>query len=170
MPKREPKPKSTPRGIVGWREWVALPAFRLPAIKAKLDTGARTSALHAFNMEIVERNGKSWVKFDVHPLQRNDSLVVRCAAPLIDRRRVNNPGRSERRYVVETLVRMGETEWPIELTLTNRDEMGFRMLIGREALRGYWLVDPALSYRTNKLVTRQAQELYLRQFTNNEEE
>ena len=167
---RTPAPKAKHQKIVvGWREWVALPAFGLPAVKAKLDTGAKTSALHAFNMETLERNGRTWVKFDAHPLQGSDEIVVRCSAPLVDTRRVRNPGRSERRFVVETLVRLGEVEWPIELTLTNRDEMGFRALIGREALRGYWIVDPAASYRARKLASKQASELYAH-LTHDEEE
>ena len=170
--KTKPKLKSKPKlkkTIVGWREWIALPAFGLPAVKAKLDTGAKTSALHAFNIVTLERNGKKWVTFDAHPLHGNDDIVVRCSAPLVDIRRVRNPGRSEQRLVVETLIRLGDVEWPIELTLTNRDEMGFRALIGREALRGYWIVDPAASHRAGKLTFKQAGELYAR-FTPNDEE
>ena len=175
--KSKPKPKTTLKSqpklkktIVGWREWIALPAFGLPAVKAKLDTGARTSALHAFNIETLERNGSTWVKFDAHPLHGNDDVVVRCSAPLVDTRRVRNPGRSERRFVIETLVGLGGIEWPIELTLTNRDEMGFRALIGREALRGHWIVDPALSHRAGRLTIKQAGELYARFARNDEEE
>jgi hypothetical protein len=135
--------------VVGWREWVALPSLHIQAIKAKLDTGARTSALHAFNLKPLDVRGAQWVQFDVHPFQRNDATAIPCVAKVIDRRLVTNPGgRRESRYIVQATIRFGGEEWPIDLSLTNRDQMGFRLLIGRAAMTGRLIVDPIKSYRT----------------------
>jgi hypothetical protein len=132
---------------VGWREWVALPEFRVAAIKAKIDTGARTSALHAYRIEPFRRAGELWIRFELQPLQRSQTVRVVCEAPAVDERVVKNSGGGvERRYVVRTLVRLGEVSWPIELALANRDQMGFRMLLGRTALKGRALVEPGRSY------------------------
>ena len=137
--------------VVGWREWVSLPALGVSAIKAKLDTGARTSALHAWSIEPHEIEGQPWVRFHTHPIQNDDVSVVLCAAPLTARRLVmNSGGTRERRYVITTSLRLGDETWQIELTLTNRDEMGFRMLIGRQAMHGRLVVDPRTSYRASK--------------------
>ena len=144
-------PAVAERRICGWREWASLPALGIVAIKAKLDTGAKTSALHAWDINTYEVDGRPWVSFYVYPLQRDDVSVVLCTAPLCDRRWVTNSGGTrERRYVISTSLRIGADFWPIELTLTNRDEMGFRMLIGREAMRGRLIVDPNASYRAGK--------------------
>ena len=133
--------------IIGWREWVALPDLGVPAIKAKIDTGARSSALHAFDLDRFERNGIPMVRFQAHPVQRNDDYIVTAEAILLEDRLVRNSGgQAEIRPVIETLVRVGGTVWAIELTLTNRDEMGFRMLLGRQAVRRRYLVDPGRSY------------------------
>jgi len=137
------------RQIVGWREWVSLPALGVDAVKAKLDTGATTSALHAWDEEVFEIDELPWIRFCAHPFQQDNEAVVRCAAPLSDRRLVTNPGGTrERRHVITTMLEIGGACWPIELTLTNRDAMGFRMLLGREAMRGRLIVDPTASYRT----------------------
>jgi hypothetical protein len=132
---------------VGWREWVRLPALGVAAIKAKIDTGARTSALHAFAIEPFRRGPELWVRFEVHPLQRGDRVKVACEARAVDERAVRNSGgQVERRYIIETVLQLGESSWPIELALTNRDQMGFRMLLGRTALEGRVLVEPGRSF------------------------
>ena len=136
---------------VGWREWVALPGLQIPAIKAKIDTGARTSALHAFDLEPMEVDGERQVRFAIHPLQRRTDVTVICVAKVVDQRTVTNSGgQSEDRYVIETPVRIGAAEWTIEITLTNRREMKFRMLLGRTAMRKRILVDPGRSYQMGR--------------------
>ena len=139
------------RPAVGWREWIALPQLGIKHIKVKVDTGARSSAVHASNVEFFTRGGRRWVRFDVHPMQRDTRTTVHAEALLLDQRAVRNSGgRSERRIVISTIMRFRDEEWPIELTLTDRDEMGFRMLLGREAIRGRYTVDPARSYTAGK--------------------
>jgi len=137
---------------VGWREWVALPELGVESIKAKVDTGARSSALHAFGMQRFTRGGESWIRFRVHPMQRSTRGEVISEARVIDERRVkSSSGAVTLRPVVETpLLWFGETRM-IELSLTRRDAMGFRLLLGREALRGRCLVDPGRSYLGGKV-------------------
>ena len=123
-------------------------------IKAKVDTGARTSALHAENVRLVRRGGRRLVRFTIHPRQRSKRLAIEALAPLVGERRVkSSSGSLELRPVILTRVDVGGVEWPIEITLTQRDVMGFRMLLGRQALRGFATVDPGRSYVTRK-VTR----------------
>ncbi|MGW9268664.1 MULTISPECIES: ATP-dependent zinc protease family protein [Microbacterium] len=133
--------------LTGWREWVSLPDLGVDWIKAKIDTGARTSSLHAFDVHEFEREGEAWVRFRVNPWQdsQDDAVVVEC--PVHDRRAVrSSSGHAQERLVVQLIIRLVDREVLAEVTLSNRDEMGFRMLIGREALRHGYVVDPARSF------------------------
>lgn len=142
-----PPSRSRERQAVGWREWVALPDFDTPWIKAKMDTGARSSALHAFGLQSFERDGQTWIRFEIHPWQRSSEDPVAVETPVIDWRTVRSSnGSMERRPVVSTRLRLGEQEFTTELTLTRRDEMGFRLLIGRQSIRGHFVVDPDRSF------------------------
>jgi len=153
MPRRTFRmPPVAPPFILGWGEWVALPDLGLPAIKAKVDTGARTSALHAFSIEPVRSGRRRLVRFGVHPIQRRADIRVECIARLVDQRDVTSSnGDREKRYVISTPIRIGDREWEIEVTLTNRDAMSYRMLLGRQAISGGILVDPASSFRQPRL-------------------
>lgn len=136
--------------IIGFREWISLPKLALIAIKAKIDTGAKTSSLHAFDIKVVKRGGVPFVKFKVHPIQKNQDLIVLCSSPLVDRRIVTDSGgHKELRYVINTTIQMGGMKKIIELTLTNRETMKYRMLIGREALKQFY-IDPSQSYLLKK--------------------
>ena len=138
--------------ILGWREWVELPDMGLGPIKAKVDTGARTSCLHAFELQAFEKDGESWIRFKVHPVQKNESRVVECEAPITDQRPVTDSGgHTEQRYVITTRLRVGDWDERVEMTLTARDNMRFRMLIGRTTIEaGGFIVNPALSYQTGR--------------------
>lgn len=133
--------------VIGKEEWCALPELGLPAIKARVDTGAKTSALHAFNIRSSSKGGVDYVNFDIHPVQDNRKIVQHCKAREIDRRNVkSSSGEKETRHVISTQVRIGGETWEIELTLTNRDSMGYRMLLGREAMTKRVLIDPDASF------------------------
>lgn len=147
--------EATPDGdrpvVAGWREWISLPDLGVGWVKAKLDTGARSSAIHAWDVQELERDGAAWVAFEIHPWQRSDLDAVQVELPILDRRLVrSSTGHEEERLVVATTIRVVGRDLSGELTLTNRDEMGFRMLVGREAMRGALVVDPGRSYLGGK--------------------
>lgn len=147
--------------IVGREEWCQFPSLGLPLIKARVDSGARTSSLHAFNMQTYKKSGDQWISFDIHPIQSNRKVVIRCEAAVVDRRVVkSSSGNSERRYVIKVPVILGPNEWDIEVTLTNRDTMGFRMLLGREAMNGRMLVDPQSIFLQGEYDERDVQSTY----------
>jgi hypothetical protein len=136
---------------LGWREWVSLPDLGLPHIKAKVDTGARTSAIHAFALSTYQQGDEERVEFRMHPNQKDVETVVVCDAAVIDKRVVTDSGgHKEERLVIETTLQIGEHAWPIEATLTARDDMLFRMLIGRTAMKGRAVVNPGRSYVIGK--------------------
>jgi hypothetical protein len=133
--------------VIGWREWVGLPDFGIRHIKAKVDTGARSSSLHAFDLEEFERDGASWVRFQVHPVQRKKTRTVSVEAKVLELRSIrSSSGKASMRPVIVTNVKLLGITWPVELTLASRDEMGFRMLLGRTAIRRRFLVDAGRSY------------------------
>ena len=132
---------------LGWREWAGLPTLDIDQIKVKVDTGAKNSALHAYNLSLIKKNEEDWICFDIHPNQKDNLIKKSCKAKLIGRRWVTNSGGTrEKRFVIETPIRIGDREWQIIVTLSNRDEMGFRMLVGRSAIRGRYVVDPGRSF------------------------
>lgn len=142
---------------LGWREWVGLPDLGLDAIKAKVDTGARTSTLHAFELDTFSEHGKPRVRFKIHPIQKDADTVVTCVADIVDERLVTDSGgHREQRLIIMTPLRIGKWSWPIEMTLTARDNMMFRMLLGRTAMRGFAMVDPSRSYVTGRRPRRKA--------------
>ncbi len=139
------------RLTIGWKEWLALPHLNIPAIKAKIDTGARTSALHTFQIEPISKNDAQWVKFGIHPMQRRKDIALFCEAPVVDQRDVKDSGgHIENRFVIATPVAIRGRQWMIEITLAHRDDMLFHMLLGRTALAGHCIVDPGRKYLTGR--------------------
>jgi len=147
--------------ILGSEEWCSFPELGIPTIKARVDSGAKTSALHAINIAPFKKEGQNWVKFDINPIQNNVKTVIHCEAPLVDKRVVkSSSGFREERYVILSNLEIGNTNWNIEMTLTNRDSMGFRMLLGREAMSGRVLVDPEQQYVLGQPTTDNLKEVY----------
>ncbi|MEE4363384.1 MAG: ATP-dependent zinc protease [Desulfotignum sp.] len=153
--KKITQPGQDRQAVIGWKEWLSLPDLGIPAIKAKIDTGARTSALHTFSMDTFTRDGLPMVRFGIHPLQKRRDIALFCEAPVVDRRRIKDSGgHSEMRYVIASSLVLGNMHWPIEITLTSRDAMMFRMLLGRTALKNNVMVDPARSYAAGRKLSR----------------
>jgi hypothetical protein len=147
--------------IIGWQEWCALPSLGIPAIKAKVDTGAQTSALHAYRIETYRQNRNYYAKFYAHPIQRNDNVQIACCAKIVDERTIKSSnGQKEQRYVIESDCQLGGVKFPILITLTNRDIMKFRMLLGRNAIKGKALVNPAKICCLSKIDAKQLAVLY----------
>jgi len=152
--------------ILGSEEWCSFPELGIPAIKARVDSGAKTSALHAINIAPFIKDEENWVKFDINPIQNNIKTVIHCQAKLIDKRIVkSSSGFREQRYVIQTNLDIGNIIWAIEMTLTNRDSMGFRMLLGREAMSGRILVDPEKKYLLKQPTIETLKELYVNAVT-----
>jgi ribosomal protein S6--L-glutamate ligase len=147
---------------IGWREWCELPDLGLHAIKAKVDTGAATSAIHATKVEEFEKGGKRFVRFQVHPLQKSSKITRTCTAELVDKRHVkSSTGHKHERYVIRTNLRLGEDMWEIEITLSKRDMMTYRMLIGRQALKIKRLVvNPSRSFYFGRMSDIEVKTLY----------
>lgn len=129
--------------VVGSEEWCSLPELGIPAIKARVDSGAKTSAIHASNITKFMKDGEQWVSYEIHPIQKNRKVIIHCSSKVHDTRMIKNTsGVSEKRYVIKTALHIGDQTWDIEITLANRDSMGFKMLLGREAMNGRILVNP----------------------------
>ena len=141
--------------VVGWREWVGLPDLGIHKIKAKIDTGARTSALHAFALYPFAENGVQKIRFEIHPFQHNTNEIITCVADIVDKRFVTDSGgHAEERYVIQTPITIAGQTWPIEITLTERENMLFRMLLGRSALRRRFVINPARSFITSRIIKK----------------
>jgi len=138
--------------ILGWEEWLSLPGLGIPAVKAKVDTGAKTSSLHAFAIEPFGRDDRSFVRFGIHPVPDRPEIEIFCSAPIVDRREITSSnGEVELRYIIETKVKIGDSEWPIEISLANRENMQYRMLLGRTAIEEQMIVDPNQSFQQRSL-------------------
>lgn len=146
---------------IGWQEWACLPDLKIPAIKAKIDTGAKTSSLHAFDIKPILKNKKDYVKFSVHPLQRSNKVSISCCCPIFDIRSVmSSSGHVEERFVIQSLICLGDEKWEIEITLSDRDPLRFRMLLGREALNSKVIIDPSKSLLLKKYPKVELLKLY----------
>jgi len=136
---------------VGWREWVALPDIGIDRIKAKIDTGARTSCMHAFSQERFTQAGSPWIRFGIHPQQRSNEIEVVCEAEIVDERMVSDSGgHRELRPIIMSSIDLGVAQFLGEFSLTNRDSMRFRVLLGRTAMAKRLIVDPSKSFLLTK--------------------
>lgn len=148
------------RLVVGWREWASLPELDVPMIKVKIDTGAKTSALHAFDIKTFTMEGSEYVSFSIHPIQENDAIIRACMARIVDTREIKSSnGLSEQRIVIRTSISIGTNKWPINITLTNRDIMKHRMLLGREAMN-HVLVNPTGQFHQGRYTNQEVQKHY----------
>jgi len=146
---------------IGWKEWVSLPDLQIPAIKAKVDTGARTSALHASEIITLTKPSGRWVRYVVQPLRKNPEIRIQCESKLVDQRDIKNSGgQVESRYVIETKIVLGKTAWLIRLSLTSREDMLFKMLLGRTALRDNVIICPEEKYLTGKVKLKRCYSQY----------
>jgi len=137
--------------VIGWREWVALPDLKIDQIKCKVDTGAKTSALHAYFIEPLKKSGCEYVRFGMHPVQKNSDTEVICTSKVHDQREITDSGgHREKRYVILTTIKLGQHNWQAEVTLTDRETMLFRMLLGRDAIKNQFIVNPTRSYLIGK--------------------
>ena len=149
------------KNIIGWNEWCSLPDANISAIKAKIDTGARTSCLHAFEINEYYFDSKLYINFSIHPVQNNNKVILKCHALVIDQKTVTNSGgASELRYFIRTTLVLGDHSYTIDLNLTNRDDMKFRMLIGREALEKRFVVDSSKRFLTGKISKGEIDKIY----------
>ncbi|MCB1232631.1 MAG: ATP-dependent zinc protease [Verrucomicrobiae bacterium] len=149
-------PESPELPVIGWREWLSFPELGIPGVKAKIDTGARSSALHTHDYEVyATESGESRVRFHLHPLRDREDVELACDAPITGQREVKDSGgHVEMRPFITVLARLGEIEWPIDLSLTNREGMRFRMLLGRTALKRRFVIDTGRSYLRGKSLVK----------------
>lgn len=149
--RRQRRKKKAPPTLIGWREWAAFPELGQFRIKAKIDTGAKTAALHAFRVKTTFRGGVEYAEFYVHPAQKRRLPEIFCSSPVVDRRGIRSSnGVVEQRLIIRTLLRLGEREWPIDVSLADRDAMGFRLLLGRDVFKKKFLIDPKASFLLGK--------------------
>ncbi|PIQ43160.1 MAG: ATP-dependent zinc protease [Gammaproteobacteria bacterium CG11_big_fil_rev_8_21_14_0_20_46_22] len=147
--------------LIGWKEWCSLPELKIPAVKAKIDTGAKTSCIHAINIEPFKKNTVDWVHFTIDPIQGDDTVLVKTNARIVDKRLITSSnGHKELRYIIHTTLRLGEVEWPIDISLSNRESMRFKMLLGRDALKHHTLIDPVKMHCHGKFTKRQVKRMY----------
>lgn len=152
---------SKDKTLIGNQEWCRLPELGILAIKARVDSGAKTSSIHAFNIRSFVKDSLDWVSFEVHPLQKNDMILVQCECLIVDRRDVkSSSGESEKRYVINTPISLDNQVWDIQMTLTDRDAMGYRMLLGREAMNGRLIIDPSKKCLLGKVSTKEVYKQY----------
>lgn len=147
--------------IIGNAEWCALPELKVPAIRARIDSGAKTSSVHAINIKEFYKNKERWVKFEIHPLRKHTEVFIVCEAKVIDYRLVkSSSGEAKPRYVIQTQVKLGNQKWNIEVTLANRKSMGYQMLLGREAMMNRVLINPSEGFRLTKYTRKEIRNFY----------
>ena len=149
------------KSIIGNQEWCCFRGLKIPLIKARIDSGAKTSSIQSTNIKQFKKGKETWVSFDVNPIQDNLSIVVHCESEIIDVRIVkSSSGITDKRYVVKETITLGEHTFEIELTLANRDGMYFRMLLGREAMKDRFIVDPSKEYSVGQVTDQELENSY----------